>query len=189
MGQLIFRYGTMGSGKSLDLITRVYHEKSKGNNVWVWKPEQDTKSSKISTRAGLSCEVDYLIEKENNDFSNLNIEFGRIFLFIDEAQFLTRNQVSSLAIEASISENSIFCYGLKTDFQTRLFEGSKRLLEIANKIEEIEHTCQECENKAIFNMRLEQGKPIFSGDSILIGGDETYKPVCSKCYWKEWSKE
>lgn len=180
MGKLIFKYGTMGSGKTAECLMKIYHEESKGNQVWVWKPKLDARTRYIETRIGLQREVDYFIPEKKSDL--IDDDYGRVLLFIDEAQFLTEKQVKNLRDASNKFPYTIYCYGLKTDFQGKLFEGSKALLELADDIIEIESSCQNCNNKAIFNMRLIDGKPIFSGKQIDCGGDEKYKSVCAECY-------
>jgi thymidine kinase len=99
-----------------------------------------------------------------------------------EAQFLSAKVVDQLWSLTLAPGLPVICYGLRTDFQTHLFEGSRRLLELADSIEEVKVTCQYCNKKAVFNMRLVGGKPVREGEQIQIGGDESYVPVCHGCY-------
>ena len=120
MGQIIYKYGTMGSGKTIDLLIRVHYERSKGNNVYVWKPLIDNRTKDISSRAGLSCPVDYLIPSSQDDLYLQLIELPlKSILFIDEAQFLMEYQIHSLRLYANQNNISIYCYGLKTDFRSK----------------------------------------------------------------------
>lgn len=180
MGKLIFKYGTMGSGKTLELLVKIYYEKSKNNNVWVWQPDLET-GKEIKSRAGLSCKIDCLIPKEKE----IDLEdYGDVHLFIDEAQFLTEKQVLALR-EGSLKYNyNIVCYGLKTDFKGKLFEGSKALIELSDSIIEIDSSCKLCAEKSIFNMRVIDKVPIFHGKQLVSGGDNKYTSVCAKCYFE-----
>ena len=104
------------------------------------------------------------------------------WILVDEAQFLTAEQVDQLAALVDKFGISVMCYGLRTDFKTQLFEGSKRLFEIADTIEEIKSSC-ECDNKCIFNARIDKyGKVVVDGEQIEIGGDDRYTSMCRKCY-------
>ncbi|MCU0685221.1 MAG: thymidine kinase [Polyangiaceae bacterium] len=103
-------------------------------------------------------------------------------VLVDEAQFLSTALVEQLR-RLTLSHNvPVICYGLRTDFQTRLFEGSQRLLELADSIEEVKVTCQFCNRKAIFNMRFVDGKPTLVGEQVQLGGDESYAPCCYTCF-------
>ena len=107
------------------------------------------------------------------------------WVLVDEAQFLTKEQVDQLAALVDKFGISVMCYGLRTDFKTQLFEGSKRLFEIADTIEEIKSSC-ECDNKCIFNARIDSQKRIVTdGEQIEIGGDNRYTSVCRKCYFEK----
>lgn len=201
MGKLIFKYGTMSSGKTLELIAKVYHERSCGRKVIVCKPKIDNRQKDIETRAGLSIKVDKIIgnieEKSITEHSielfDPTIEYIKKeipdFVFIDEAQFLQPQEVYDLNYITNIYPIDIICYGLKTDFKQKLFKGSKTLLELADDIIEIESTCKLCNKyrarKATCNMRIQDGKPVIEGNSIQLGSDDKYIAVCSKCYYNE----
>ena len=103
-------------------------------------------------------------------------------VLVDEAQFLSAPLVEQLRDLTLTPGVPVICYGLRTDFQSRLFEGSRRLLELADSIEEVKVTCQYCNRKAILNMRLVDGTPTLSGAQILLGGDESYAPACFACF-------
>lgn len=176
---LIFKYGTMGSGKTVELLVKIFYERSKGNKVLVIKPYKDTRDTAIKSRIGLETEIDgnenYLFKFDWSQYQ---------FIIVDEAQFLAPMYVDVLREFANKQNLTVVCYGLKSDFKTNLFAGSKRLLEIADKIEEIESTCKLCNNKAIYNGKFINDKLVTEGNPISIGGDETYKALCSKCYMK-----
>lgn len=110
------------------------------------------------------------------------------WILVDESQFLTSKHVEELRAVVDDFDINVMCYGLRTDFQTHLFEGSKRLFELADNIEEMKISC-ECGRKAIINARFnENGEIVLNGEQILIGGEDIYKPLCSKCYSKEVKK-
>lgn len=187
MGKFIFKYGAMKSGKSMDLIkTKINYDR--GNRaVLVLKPSIDTRDGdKITTRLGKSIDVTLLNGQEGEIFSILeeksNDGVDIRAILIDEAQFLNQEQVLELGAIVDVFNISVICYGLKTNFKGRLFEGSKALLEIVDKIEEIKTICQFCERKAIMNLKMakdKNGKLIKArdGDEISIGDDE-YIQVC-----------
>ena len=101
---------------------------------------------------------------------------------MDEAQFLSKSVIDQLRAIASVQNIPVICYGLRTDFRGNLFEGSKRLFEVADSIEEIKTTCTFCNRKAIFNLKLVEGKPTLTGPSIELGAEEKYLPACASCY-------
>ena len=122
-------------------------------------------------------------EQEKNDDEN-----KLRWILVDESQFLTGYQVEQLRAIVDNFDINVMCYGLRTDFQTHLFEGSKRLFELADDIDEMKISCT-CENKAIFNARFNEfGVIVTDGEQVLIGGEDKYKPICSKCYRKEVEK-
>jgi thymidine kinase len=108
-------------------------------------------------------------------------------ILVDESQFLSSGFVDHLRWIASALEIPVLCYGLRTDFQTHLFEGSKRLLELCDSLEEVKNTCQRCNKKAIFNMRTVNGRGTLDGPQILLGVNESYDPVCAECFEDELS--
>ena len=103
-------------------------------------------------------------------------------VLVDEAQFLAPRIIEQLRVLTRTQNVPVICYGLRTDFRTRLFPGAQRLLELADSIEEVKVTCQYCNRKAIFNMRLIDGEPVGEGEQIQLGGNESYAPVCHGCY-------
>ena len=190
MAKLYFRYGAMGCGKSAALLQVAYNYNSKGMNVVLIKSKTDIKAgSSIESRIGLRRTVDYLIPSKSKisryiDLSNINA------IIVDEAQFLSPSQVDELYKISKLNDIPVLCYGLRCDFKMNAFPGSKRLLEIADEIEELKTICK-CGKKATQNMRLKNGKPIFSGEQVLIDGSKdeiTYEAVCGKCYLKAKEK-
>mgnify|MGYP004456219175 FL=1 len=191
MAKLYFRYGAMNCGKTALLLQSVHNYEDRGMNVLVLKPRVDTKGgNKIVSRIGLEREVDHLVSSDEDLYFYLskNIE-GISCIFVDEAQFLKREQVDQLLQIVVFYDIPIICYGLRTDFTATGFEGSTRLLEIAHTIEEMKTICS-CGNKATFNARLINGRFTFSGDQVAIDGkaNVTYESLCPKCYFKKMKK-
>ena len=154
MAKLYFKFGAMKCGKTTDIIKTYYNYKEKDMNVLILKPGADKKAgSKIESRSGASLDTDYVVSSDINIYNliaNHIIDNNLDCIIVDEAQFLTEKQVDGLATIADIYNVNVVCYGLKSDFQRHLFPGSKRLIEIADEIEEIKTTCK-CGKKALFN--------------------------------------
>lgn len=182
MAELIFRYGTMASGKSLHLLATAHNFKENRIRYQLLKPAIDTRSEgTIHSRIGVEQPCTVVQYSDNlNNFVDPLVEW----LLIDEAQFLSEEQVNQLIGLVDNLNINVVCYGLKTDYLTRLFEGSKRLLEVADRIEELPSYC-ECGEKASVNARFDSNGDIdvFSGNQIEIGGDEKYKAMCRKCFF------
>lgn len=175
MPKLYFRYATMTGSKTFNVINIAKEYELRGHKVLVLKPNTDTREGKdvIRSRVGLERKVDIVVSGE------LKVDItGISALLCDEAQFLTPDQVDVLRTIAM--EIPVFCYGLRTDFRTQLFPGSKRLMEVADSIEEIKALCSSCGKKAIFNMRVRDEKKVIDGPVIDIGAEDKYKVVC--CY-------
>lgn len=192
-GKLYFYYGCMGSGKSLQLLATAHNFQIHSIPFIIFKSEIDDRDGEnvIHSRAlgDRSCvsisKVNDLFkvicEYKNNDVWGL----GEIaWILVDEAQFLTAEQVDQLAAIVDKFGINVICYGLRTDFQTHLFEGSKRLFEVADTISEIKSSCY-CNSKTIFNARINaDGKVITDGEQVEIGGDDRYVSLCRKCYYE-----
>ena len=186
MSKLYFKYGVMGSSKSAQALMCKFNYEQQGFEVLLLKPSIDTRDANdgklvVKSRIGLSGEC-LTFDKEENLYKlifNKNLFRDNCVVIVDECQFLTRTQVDELK-EVS-TKIPVICYGLLTDFKTELFEGSKRLVEIAESLMEIKSVCS-CGKKATVNARFVDGKLTTDGDVILIGGDETYKAMCYNCY-------
>jgi thymidine kinase len=182
MAKLYFRHGTMSSAKTLNLLAVAHNYRSQGKRVLLLKPRIDDRFSEraIVSRSGLKAEADVLLDADSvldpTTFEGLDC------VLVDEAQFLSSFLVEQLRALTLTHQVPVICYGLRTDFKTRLFEGSKRLLELADSIEEVKVTCQFCNRKAIYNMRLLGGKATLEGAQVEIGADEKYAPACFRCY-------
>lgn len=182
MAKLYFRYGTVGSAKTMNLLAVAHNYRAQNKTAFLLKPKLDSRFGKdlIKSRAGLEMEADFLIEiDEVLDFDQFE---GAQCLLVDEAQFLSPNVIEQLKRVSSEGNTPVICYGLRTDFRTKLFPGSKRLLELADSIEEIKTTCSFCNKKAIFNLKFKDGIPTMTGPVVDLGAEEKYLPVCSGCY-------
>lgn len=178
MAKLYFRYGTMDSAKSLNLLAVAHNYKKQGKRVLLMKPRLDTRfgSNKISSRAGLEAEADVMIDEDTQlDPRELA---GVDCILVDEAQFLPPGVIEDLRRITVDPGVPVICYGLRTDFRTRLFPGAQRLMELADALEEVKVTCQYCKKKAICNLRFVNGMPTVRGPQIQLGADEQYAPVC-----------
>lgn len=189
MSKVHFKYGAMNSGKSTALINTAYNYREHELSVAVTKPSIDTKGEKlIVARAGLSLEVDFLATPEMNLREQVRRMGETAILLVDEAQFLQTEQVDQLLELAKLDDISVIAYGLRTDFLSRTFPGSLRLLELADNIEKLPTMCR-CGSQAEFNTRKVDGVYVFEGDQVAIDGegDVTYSSLCGGCYLKERS--
>jgi thymidine kinase len=186
---LYFRFGEMGGGKTEALINTAYVHSRIGRRITVLKPSIDVRSSKniIVSRSGKSIEA-VEFSKGDNLFDLINSSIMRECdsIFVDEVNFITKEQVEQLAKIVDKLGISVFGYGLRTDAFGNLFNGSMRMFEIADILQMIHKQCSldDCDNNSIFNMRLLNGEPIFQGEQVQVGGDESYQSVCRKCYYE-----
>lgn len=206
MSKLYFRYGAMNSGKSTALLQAAFNYEERGQRVLLAKPRIDTKGdAAIVSRLGVAREADFTIGPEEDVrvlFAAAERRLGAIApdagpvarpaeahcasaLLIDEAQFLTPAQVDDLLRIAVLDDVPVLAYGIRTDFQTVAFPGSRRLLEIAHSLEELKTICR-CGRKAVFNGRKVDGVFVFDGDQVGIDGvDMQYESLCAVCYLAE----
>ena len=190
MAKLCFRYSVMNSGKSLNLIAAVHSMRSKGIIVEVMKPTLDSRSTDIRSRALPSMPIASTpIFPESDIFQMISdMETKPSWIYVDEAQFLSAAQVDQLARIADDLDISVICYGLRTDFRTHLFEGSKRLFEIADTFEELKTSCS-CGRKAAVNARIgSDGQIITEGAQIDCGAEDKYTTMCRKCFREKIGK-
>ncbi len=188
IGKLYFRYGTMGSAKTAMLLTQAYNFEERGMAYLCFKPIIDTREQRsvIHSRIGIERDCRW-IYAETDMYRVVKSIFEETlsvpsWLLIDEAQFLTPDQVDQLARVVDDFGCNVVCYGLRTDFMTHLFEGSRRLFEIADSIEEIKSTCS-CGRKTIVNARIDsKGNIVTQGEQVEIGGNDRYMAVCRKCW-------
>lgn len=188
IGKLYFRYGTMGSAKTALLLTTAYNFEERGMPYICFKPVVDTREKRNVIRSRIGIErTCHWIYAETNLYSFIShifekVEVRPLWILVDEAQFLTAPQVDELAAVVDDFACNVICFGLRTDFRTHLFEGSRRLFEIADSIEEVKSTCN-CGRKTIVNARIDsQGQIITEGEQVEIGGNEKYVAVCRKCW-------
>lgn len=181
----------MNAGKSLSLLTTAHNYQEQDKDVLIMTSAIDDRYGvgKVSSRVGLSCEAQPIKQEDNvieliTKLLKLDTEGKTVwphYILIDEAEFLTAQQVVDLANIVDTYNIPIICYGLRTDFQCNLFEGSKALFEVADKLEEIKTVCQWCDHKATMNLRMVDGAPAYDGDQIQIG-DQEYISVCRYHY-------
>lgn len=184
MAKLHFKYGTMGSGKTLQLLITASNYERQGKKVIVIKPEIDTRHGYgvIKTRLGIERNADVLVQEEPHV---LNVPNNTACILVDEAQFLSVKWVDFLRQICKQYDVPVICFGLKTDFKTELFPASKRLFEIADKLEEMKTVCNRCVRKATQNMKVIDGQAIIAGPSVDLGAEEKYISVCWECYSDE----
>ena len=185
MAQLFFKYGAMNSGKSIDVLKVAHNYEEQGKPVVLLTSGVDTRSGRgtIASRIGLERKV-YPIMKDTDVYEYFkNIDHRIYCVLIDEAQFLSKEHVLQLTRIVDELNIPVMTFGLKNDFRNELFEGSKYLLIYADKIEEMKTICWFCPHKATMNLRMLDGHPVYEGEQVQIGGNESYYPVCRKHYF------
>lgn len=187
MAKLYFRYGAMNSGKTTVLLQVAHNYEELNHKVLLIKPSTDTKGKKnLVSRIGLKRKVDILL-KPNESLKDYHIDYSGIScILVDEAHFLIDNQVTELWFISKKYDIPVICYGLRSDFQTNFFIGSKRLFELADEIEELITICFRCGKRAKFNARKVNNKFVSEGSQVAIDGENnvTYESLCGKCYIK-----
>ena len=195
MAKLYFRYGAMNSGKSTALLQAAFNYEERGQKVLLAKPAIDSKGDdSIVSRLGVTRPVDFTIAPDEDLFDSFAAYRARVVaetgrdvscLLLDEAQFLTEGQVDDLLRIAIQQDVPVLAYGIRTDFQTVAFPGSRRLLEVAHSLEELKTICR-CGRKAVFNARRINGAFVFDGAQVAIDGDHvSYESLCGACYLDE----
>jgi thymidine kinase len=195
VAKLYFRYGAMNSGKSTAMLQAAYNYEERGQQVLLTKPQVDTKGDgAIVSRLGVSRPVDFVLSPEADVYREFVLQRDRVLhetgvpvncLLVDEAQFLSETQVDDLLRIAILEGVPVLAYGIRTDFQTVAFPGSRRLLEISHSLEELKTICR-CGRKAVFNARKIDGRFIFDGDQVAIDqGEVAYESLCGACYLEE----
>ena len=191
MAKLHFFYSTMNAGKSTALLQSNHNYIESNLKTLLFIPHEIAKKSngKIISRIGLEAEAivvnkeyEFYKEIERKDFKKVSC------IFVDEAQFLSRKQVHDLGKISDKLNIPVMCYGIRTDFQGKLFEGSQELLALADNLKELKTICSECDKKATMVVRLnEKGEVVLEGKKIVIGGNEIYKTLCRK-HFRELTK-
>ena len=182
MAKLFFKYGTMKSGKSMHLLMTAHNYEEQDKNVLIFTSRVDDRwgKSKVRSRVGIQKDAKLV---EPNIFEFVANQDNISCVLVDEAQFLTKSDIESLADVVDTLNIPVICYGLKNDFQNNLFEGSQALMVYADEIELIKTVCEhpDCGKKATMNIRYHDGVPIYHGEQIMTG-DSEYKPVCRRHY-------
>ncbi len=187
MAKLYFKYGAMGSSKTAQALITKFNYEERGMKVWLIKPSTDTRDGcdMLTSRIGLSSKCES-IDKNTNIYDLFSKKLNDIDVIIsDESQFFTERQIDELRLIVDELNIPVLCFGLRTDFLTRLFPGSKRLLEISDSLSEIKTIC-ECGSKATVSARIDGfGNVITSGEQVFLGGNDTYLAMCHKCWMKK----
>lgn len=197
MAKLYFRHGAMNSGKSTALLQAAFNYEERGQRVLLAKPSVDTKGeATIQSRLGLARDVDLLLGHDDDVRARFRTAAAGVdrdalletvdlppvaCLLVDEAQFLRPAQVDDLLRIAVLDGIPVLAYGIRGDFRTRSFPGSRRLLEIAHTLEELKTICR-CGRKAMFNARWVDGRFVLDGDQVAIDGEVSYESLCAACY-------
>lgn len=188
MAKLYFRYGAMGCGKTMQLLQVAFNYEERGHKVCVIKPNTDTKNgNKLLTRIGPERETNFCFTREDDIFARIKKDYSDVAcVLVDEAQFLTAEQVDELMQVVNQLDIPVMAYGLRLNFRRSGdgFDGATRLLQIAHEIEELKTIC-ECGHKATLNARFIDGKLVTDGPDILIDDGKSeveYRAICEKCY-------
>lgn len=190
MAKLRYKEGTMNSSKTAQLLMTRFNYIEQGKKVVIFKPMLDTRDGAFVKSRALGEKVPAkMIYKHEIDSMFLYTEKEKPdCVLIDEVQFMPEHQIDELSKIVDLLGIPVIAYGLLTDFQGKLFPGSQRLIEIGAFVENIKTVCWDCSKAAVYNMRLFNGEPVFHGEQVQVGGNESYKPVCRSCYTKAKSK-
>ena len=184
MAKLYFKYGAMGSSKTAQALITKYNYEENDLQVWLIKPSADTRDGEqiLKSRIGLQAVVEVIPPSANvYEIFEQNRKGCCDVIIVDECQFLTEKQIDQLRNIVNEHNIPVLCFGLRTDFQTRLFPGSRRLMELADCIEEIKTMC-DCGAKATVNARINDGYIVTEGAQVVLGGNDSYIAMCHKCY-------
>ena len=185
MAKLYFKYGAMGSSKTAQALITKYNYEENDMKVWLIKPSADTRDGEqiLRSRIGLEAKVE-VMSPETDIAARFEEKLGEHYnaVIVDECQFLTEKQIDELRRIVNDHGVPVMCFGLRTDFQTKLFPGSRRLLEVADTIQEIKTMC-DCGAKATVNARIDgMGHIVTEGAQVVLGGNDSYIAMCHKCY-------
>ena len=185
MAKLYFKYGAMGSSKTAQALITKYNYEENGMNVWLIKPSADTRDGQQVLRSRIGLEAAVEVVSPERDVYQLYLETQKgncDAIIVDECQFLTEAQIDQLRSIVNDFNVPVMCFGLRTDFQTRLFPGSRRLMEVSDTIQEIKTMC-DCGAKATVNARIDgDGFIITEGAQVVLGGNDSYIAMCHRCY-------
>ncbi len=184
MAKLYFKYGAMGSSKTAQALITKYNYEENDLNVWLIKPSADTRDGAaiLRSRIGLEATVEVIPPSMDvyDRFRDSQMDTCNVII-VDECQFMTEAQIDQLRAIVNDFSIPVLCFGLRTDFQTRLFPGSRRLMELADCIEEIKTMC-DCGAKATVNARISDGYIVTEGAQVVLGGNDCYIAMCHRCY-------
>ena len=184
MAKLYFKYGAMGSSKTAQALITKYNYEENDLNVWLIKPSADTRdgAAVLRSRIGLEALVEVIAPNVDVVERYLATQHGKCnVIIVDECQFMTPAQIDQLRAIVNDYNVPVLCFGLRTDFQTNLFPGSRRLMELADCIEEIKTMC-DCGAKATVNARISDGLVVTEGAQVVLGGNDSYIAMCHRCY-------
>lgn len=184
MAKLYFKYGAMGSSKTANALITKFNYEERGMRVWLIKPSVDVRDGAgvVRSRIGLKADAE-VITPDKDIFAEYQMRTNIDVIITDECQFFTPEQIDQLRRIVDEGDIPVLCYGLRTDFLTHMFPGSRRLFEVADSITEIKTICS-CGKKAIVNARIDgEGKVLTEGGQILLGGNDSYVAMCHSC-WK-----
>ena len=184
MAKLYFKYGAMGSSKTAQALITKYNYEENDMKVWLIKPSADTRdgAATLRSRIGLEAAVEVIPPEVDIYARFLGSRVRRCdVIIVDECQFMTEKQIEQLRAIVNEQNVPVLCFGLRTDFLTRLFPGSRRLMELADVIEEIKTMC-DCGAKATVNARISDGYIVTEGAQVVLGGNDSYIAMCHRCY-------
>ena len=190
MAKLYFKYGAMGSSKTAQALITKFNYEERGMSVWLIKPATDDRDGATILRSRIGLEAPAEVVRPEDDILTLYAQRGRRDVIIaDECQFLTPAQIQQLRQLVDEENVPVLCFGLRTDFQTRLFPGSRRLFELADSITEIKTIC-ECGSKATVNARIgADGRIVTQGAQVMLGGNDSYVAMCHACWRRRIARE
>ena len=185
MAKLYFKYGAMGSSKTAQALITKYNYEENDMQVWLIKPSADTRDGAqiLRSRIGLQAQVEVMVPGEDIYEKYAREHNGNCHaVIVDECQFMTEEQIDQLRAIVDDFDVPVMCFGLRTDFQTKLFPGSRRLMEIADAIQEIKTIC-DCSAKATVNARIDSdGYIVTEGAQVVLGGNDSYIAMCHRCW-------
>ena len=191
MAKLYFKYGAMGSSKTAQALITKYNYEENDMKVWLIKPSADTRDGAeiLRSRIGLEARVEVMLPDQNIYDRYTATRNGSCHaVIVDECQFMTEAQIDQLRAIVDDYNVPVLCFGLRTDFQTKLFPGSRRLMEVADTIQEIKTIC-DCSAKATVNARIDSdGYIVTEGAQVVLGGNDSYIAMCHRC-WMQGIKE
>jgi thymidine kinase len=184
MAELIFKVGAMNSSKSAQLLMKAHDYEQQGKKSLLFKPSLDTRDEGV-IRSRVGIERECILVDENVSMYCETFKSRPDVVLVDEVQFMNKDMIFELTEIVDKLEVPVVAYGIKNDFMNELFEGAKLMLVYADHIEDVfENECSFCKKKAVSNMRINNGVPVFEGDQVDVGGNDKYVPVCRSCYKK-----